>query len=483
MVNGSNVTVKIDGGLVNGRIVNFHNKSFNVFTGIRYGKPPTEELRFKKPEKVENWTGIYDATSIKNKYSCWQPPNFTVLGIEKDDMNEDCLFLNVWTPNVHTNGTKSVMFFIHGGGFQYGSSLHGVLDYDAIALSLYDVVVVTINYRLGVFGFLYGENEEAPGNVGLYDQLLALNWVKRNIHAFGGDPNDITIFGQSAGSMSVGQHIVSPLSKGLFKRAILESGAPIDQISFKLTNESLDQALKYKETFCSNQTNWLKCLKNVKPIDLVSANDAQFFPVVGEKFYPIDSVEALKSGKFNSAIDIMAGACANEGTALFVIEDIFGNLTGKALLERTKIALNGVLQSNKKLSPIEKNNARIKIINDYFPNANESSGLNETNHLSDDEIKYRAGQLFGDFVLTCPTYFMSKEIALWSNENHVYLYSFNYTSIASRQVFPKWVGVTHGAELPFLFGAPLKLPHNFTTEEYQFSLLTMNLWTNFAKTG
>ena len=298
-VNGSNVTVKIDSGLVNGRIVNFHNKSLNVFTGIRYGKPPTGELRFKKPEKVDNWTGIYDATSIKNKYSCWQKLNFTLLGVEKDDMNEDCLFLNVWTPDINPNKTKSVMFFIHGGGFQDGSSLHGVMNYDSTALALYDVVVVTINYRLGVFGFLYGENEEAPGNVGLYDQLLALNWVKTNIHVFGGDPNDITIFGQSAGSISVGQHILSPLSKGMFKRAILESGAPIDQISFKSTNESLNQTLEYNQQFCSNQTNWLKCLKNVKAIDLVSAHGTEFFPVVGEKFYPIDSIEAMKSGKFN----------------------------------------------------------------------------------------------------------------------------------------------------------------------------------------
>ena len=117
-VNGSNITLKTDSGLVNGRIVNFNNKSLNVFTGIRYGKPPTGELRFKKPEKVDNWTGIYDATSIKNKYSCWQQPNFTFLGVKKDDMNEDCLFLNVWTPDVNPNKTKSVMFFIHGGGYQ-----------------------------------------------------------------------------------------------------------------------------------------------------------------------------------------------------------------------------------------------------------------------------------------------------------------------------------------------------------------------------
>ena len=271
----------------------------------------------------------------------------------------------------------------------------------------------------------------------------------------------------------------------MFKRAILESGAPIDQISFKSTNESLNQTLEYKKQFCSNQTNWLKRLKNVKAIDLASANGSQFFPVVGEKFYPIDSIEAMKSGKFNSGIDIMAGSCQNEGTLLFMIQDIFGNLTGNALLEQTKTALSNVLQKNKKLhDPIEKYNARMKIINHYFPNVNgSSSGHNSTNHLSDDEIKYKAGQLFGDFVLTCPTYFMSKEIALWSSENHVYSYIFNYTSIVSRQVLPKWVGVSHGAELPFVFGAPLKLLQNFTKEEYQFSLLTMSLWTNFAKTG
>ena len=123
----------------------------------------------------------------------------------------------------------------------------------------------------------------------------------------------------------------------------------------------------------------------------------------------------------------MAGSCQNEGTLLFVIQDIFGNLTGKALLQKTKTTLNNVLQTNKKLrDPIEKYNARMNILNHYFPNVNGSSfGLNGTNHLSDDEIKYKAGQLYGDYIITCPTYFMSKEIALWSSENHVYSYIFN----------------------------------------------------------
>ena len=111
------------------------------------------------------------------------------------------------------------MFFIDGGAFQIGSSFHGQISLNSTALTLFDVVVVSINYRLGVFGFLYGrDDEEAPGNVGLYDQLLALNWVKTNIHAFDADPNDITVFGQSAGSMSVAHLILSSLSKGLFKK-------------------------------------------------------------------------------------------------------------------------------------------------------------------------------------------------------------------------------------------------------------------------
>ena len=179
-----NIIIEIENGQVRGEVVEFLNKTIDVFTGIRYGKPPIGDLRFKRPFKAENWSDVYDATT--KKYSCWQfLYNQTEIEIDIKDMNEDCLFLNVWAPhkvisnntNDHQLKLKPVMVWYYGGALAFGSIFHGHLPYDGISLSTFDVVVVTINYRVGPLGFLYGGNDEAPGNVGLYDQLLGLKWV------------------------------------------------------------------------------------------------------------------------------------------------------------------------------------------------------------------------------------------------------------------------------------------------------------------
>ena len=141
-------------------------------------------------------------------------------------MSEDCLHLNIWTPTLEKCNLP-VMFWIHEGYFIYGSGaelLNGTNIYDGTEFAMRDVVLVTIDYRLGAFGFLYGGTDEAPGNVGLWDQSLALKWVIKNIEAFRGDPDNICIFGESAGSISTSIHILSPITRNLFKNAIMESG-------------------------------------------------------------------------------------------------------------------------------------------------------------------------------------------------------------------------------------------------------------------
>jgi len=142
-------------------------------------------------------------------------------------MDEDCLYLNIWTPSLEECDNLSVMLWIHGGAFVSGSATHtinGFNIYDGTQLASNNVIVVTTNYRLGVFGFLFGDSDDAPGNIGFWDQAMALNWTKQNIRAFGGNPNDITIFGESAGSISVSAHIISPITSHWFKKAIMQSG-------------------------------------------------------------------------------------------------------------------------------------------------------------------------------------------------------------------------------------------------------------------
>ncbi|CAH1783998.1 unnamed protein product, partial [Owenia fusiformis] len=190
-----------------------------------YAEPPIGSNRFQPPKPAKPWTGVRDATKIR--HFCIQDyvavnAACSVLKIpflQPNDAkfySEDCLELNVYTPDV--NAKLPVMFWIAGGGFNIAS---GHL-YDGTALSVFNnVVVVTINHRLAHLGFLSTGDKHMPGNMGLKDQVEALKWVKQNIHAFGGDPNTVTIFGESAGSWSTSAHLVSPMSKGLFKYAIL----------------------------------------------------------------------------------------------------------------------------------------------------------------------------------------------------------------------------------------------------------------------
>jgi para-nitrobenzyl esterase len=201
---------------------------FQSFLGIPFAAPPVGERRFRPPAPAVPWTGVREATAT----GAWAPQNDTArvarIGGEDRGQDEDCLTLNVWTPAADA-ARRPVMVWIHGGGFVTGSGGGHLYRGDRLAVHG-DVVVVTINYRLGVLGFIAGEalreDDGAAGNWGLLDQVAALRWVHDNIDAFGGDPGNVTIFGESAGSMSVTTLLGIPAAGGLFRRAIAESGPP-----------------------------------------------------------------------------------------------------------------------------------------------------------------------------------------------------------------------------------------------------------------
>lgn len=219
-------------GIVEGvRSIKF-NKHLYTFLSVPYAKPPVGELRFKSPRPVERWEGILQATK-------WPPfcvqPSMTLASksspvhVLSQMMTEDCLYLNIWTPSLkfNKNHRRPVMVWLHGGAFQYGGISVDENDGSALAL-LGDLVVVTLNYRISAFGFLNANNpRNGPNNVGILDQQLAMEWVQANIKQFGGDPQQVTLFGESAGGHSVGLHMISPKSQPLFKRAIMQSGVPI----------------------------------------------------------------------------------------------------------------------------------------------------------------------------------------------------------------------------------------------------------------
>lgn len=234
-------------------------RNFYAFRGIPYAKPPVDNLRFKPPEPIEQWFDILDATFDGPK--CPQP------GLFSDDVNEDCLQLNIYTRELPSeaqpNPKKPVIVFIHPGGFY---SLSGQSKNFAGPQYFMDrnLVLVTFNYRLGTLGFLATGTEQAPGNMGLKDQVQLLRWVKLHITRFGGDSNAITLLGYGAGALAVTLHMVSPMSQGLFHRAIVMSGAATGQWS--LPHHQMDVAKKQAALLqCNTEdlNDMLHCLRGV----------------------------------------------------------------------------------------------------------------------------------------------------------------------------------------------------------------------------
>lgn len=278
-----------------------------AFRGIPYAQPPIGKLRFAAPQPVAAWADTLDAT--QDSLICPQRGVLTL-------MSEDCLKLNVYTTKL--TGNMPVMVYIHGGGNIIGS---GHSEYEAGPQYLldHDVVMVTFNYRLGAFGFLSTATEDAPGNFGYLDQVLVLKWVQQHIAKFGGNPDLITIYGLSAGSMAVTLHMASPLSKGLFHRAIAMSGSATNLYS--IDNPSWTRKLAH-ETGCPmyNPQDMLNCLRGLSWSTIVNICDGwETYQFTNMKWnYQIDGhfleahpTDVFSSGNFNK-VPLIAGITKDE---------------------------------------------------------------------------------------------------------------------------------------------------------------------------
>ena len=323
----SSVTVSTQHGDIEGLVTSYPNasgpfKSVIKFLGIPFAAPPIGARRLKAPEPPKDWKpNVLQAKKHGNV--CLQPEHRVQL-IKFFDPNfsysEDCLYLDVYSPNVNSSGP--VLVYIPGGGYEVGTAVY----YPGDILALHGVVIVVIQYRLGPFGFLTTGDSAAPGNFGMLDQVEALKWVNKNIENFGGDPSKVTIFGASAGGTSVTLHLLSPLSEGLFHQAIAESGVDLSTFATQPVSYGLRFAKELAQNLdcaTSDHIAMVACIRSKKGEEIQNASaltDYQFYsylrwaPVVDDNFL-LDTTRSLREKQNFKKLKLMISFNSQEGGA------------------------------------------------------------------------------------------------------------------------------------------------------------------------
>ncbi|XP_078603446.1 fatty acyl-CoA hydrolase precursor, medium chain-like [Branchiostoma floridae x Branchiostoma japonicum] len=470
-VNGVELPTSFIGGAVFDRIY--------TFKGIPYAAPPVGDLRWRPPQDPAGWTGVRDAAQFGAR--CPQvadiqaPPGSPLnelVTYRSNSSSEDCLFLNVYTPNVSSAADLPVMLWLHGGGMGLGTAD----TYPAeIPTSLNNVVMVTINYRLGNLGFLPTRDAETDGNVGLMDMAKALQWVQANIWNFGGDPNRVTIFGQSGGAWGVSLLVMSPETRGLYRRAISQSGVagiPTSRRGDTTKTETLAASLNCTTTSFDDM---MSCLRSKPALDLLTYDPT--VPIVGGRFLP-DGLWDLMYKKQVNEVDYLLGTN----------NDDYGYGLLAAVPQVTADGLDRTVFEE--ILP-----AQLKYVADQFPGGNVDSIVQPTidqymDSDSDDPIYTREQfiELMTDSWFAAPTVLMAQAEAA-HGDSRVYQYEFQHrTSVFSER--PSYTKADHGDELHYMFGIPLlrddtgaSWKYSFTQEERDLSLNMMAYWVNFAANG
>lgn len=442
-------------------------KGVNEFLGIPYAVPPVGELRWRPPVSAQPWKGV--RRSVAFGPACAQ---VTTLGAFAGpaSANEDCLTLNIFTPKMGASAKLPVIVWIHGGGNLDGSSR----DYDATRLAtLGNTVVVTVNYRLGLFGWLANPALDAEGhpfgNYGLLDQQLALHWVKDNITAFGGDPGNVTLGGQSAGSIDTEAHVASPLAAGLFHRAILESvvldGAPLP--AAEKIGADFAQAAGCGRQATSAAAACLRRLPAERILKLAGTEsaagpyistliaDGQIVPATG-------LFAAFKAGAFTH-MPIMSGTVHDEANFTAAIAEYFSGPPRHAITAE---------EFRKSITSTYSAGSAAKILAEY--------------RLADYPTPQRAWNAAGTDALVCPQLTLNRVLA-----PQVPLYAYEFNDATAPFFFPTMPGFEprayHTADIQYLFplwhGGPTGEAHPLNARQQRLSDALVRSWTNFARTG
>jgi para-nitrobenzyl esterase len=458
---GASPIVHIDGGLVRGASA----AGVNSFLGLPYAAPPTGKLRWRPPQPAASWSGVRDATQFGA--ACPQALTANPF-LPPGTISEDCLNLNVYTPTPRSGSHRPVLVWIHGGGLVQD----GGRNYDGTKLAADGTVVVTINYRLGALGFLAHPalaSHGAAGNYGLMDQQAALRWVQRNIAQFGGDPRNVTIAGQSAGGLSVLAQIVSPSTRGLFQKAIVQSG------TFALNQRPLAAAEASGETFaqsvgCADQT--AACLRSVPVSDLVSKFGVEIPGVVDGSVLTQPIGTALARGQF-ARVPVINGITHDE-------ELLFVAGLGITVSQGTNIPLAG--------DPMNPANYQANIAQALGVPAARAAAIANEYPLSAYPSPVAAFSLLvSDASFACP----ALQVDRWTATRGVptYAYQFNDDN-APLNILPpdkQHMGLsTHGTELPYLFdqpNAPFPVTRTLTPDQQALAASMRTAWASFAASG
>jgi para-nitrobenzyl esterase len=460
--------VRIDTGLVRGLIVGSAD-DVQLYRGIPFAAPPVGDLRWRPPQPAQHWQGVRECFAF-GAAAPQQPvalatmfPGMTL----QAKTNEDCLYLNVWAPARHGSEPLPVMVWIHGGGYTFGADSQGL--YDGANLARRGVIVVGMNYRLGPLGFLSHPqlSAESPhaasGNYGILDQIEALKWVQRNIGSFGGDASRVTIFGESAGGNSVYTLLMSPLAKGLFQRAIAQSGATLAFAHIKQSHYGYRPAevmgLEYaKKCGAADGPGQLAALRAMSADELIKATasfDAprslefrsdrmRFGPVVDGWVIPDDPMTLFEKGQVNG-VPLIVGANADEGSMF----------TMSTPLPKGADEYRELLEKSFGKPAAEK-------IVSLYPASN---------------MRRSVADLMGDYLFVGPCRYVAR--TMQQTKNPVYLYHFAHPTPGP---MGKMLGAHHGAEIVYAFDN-LQLAPKYPPVDAQIRDAMVGYWVQFAATG
>ena len=446
--------VKTDSGIVEGKKVG----AVHVFLGIPYAAPPLGDLRWKPPIPAAKWSGVRKAT--KFGAHCMQGKVYGDMNFRDAGGSEDCLFLNVWVPAKTSETKLPVMVWIYGGGFAAGSTSEARQDGKHLAQQ--GVIVVSMNYRLGIFGFFVHpelakeSGRNAAGNYGLLDQVAALRWVHDNISAFGGDPGNVTIFGESAGSFSVSAQMASPLSKGLFQKAIGESGGAFYSGGLSFDARSVREEKDAKAVQAKlgvSKVAELRAVPAQKLLDAFAPPRSEGFgfdPDVDGYFLP-DSVPAIFAAGKQNDVPLLAGWNHDEGS--YEVAFSPAKQTAASLKATAQKEFGDKAAEFLRLYPFDTGAHALRSVEDFA----------------------------GDRFIAFSTWEWMESQGK-TGKQPIYRYRFDLGPPAD----PKGpqLGAYHSAEIEYVFGQlDSKTGIAWRTEDRQLSSEMQKYWANFARSG